>query len=106
MDEIIFEAQLIYNEQMPVFISDDHYITGLSNYGLRIQENIQFSDSDLVELFESDDCGTQKIKFKNFLPGSVVAFRYCIFFNSLFFQKCISRCCIMLFNFVQCVFGR
>ncbi|XP_076440742.1 glycogen debranching enzyme-like isoform X2 [Babylonia areolata] len=72
VEEVLFEGTIRCSGDTP-FSKDTNIINGLSNYTLEIREHIPIGSSQFC--FESESHGAKEVGFKNFTPGTVVAFR-------------------------------
>lgn len=80
LDEIVLEACLSHDStpySTPMsFKKDDGYINGLDEYRVAVREHLQLGDSQFVQQVDSGNAKILQLNFKNFKPGSVIAFRF------------------------------
>lgn len=74
VEEILFEGTMRPIQDMH-YTRDDKFINGLPNFSLEVREKVPFTSSEFC--FENilDNSGQREVCFKNFKPGTVVAFR-------------------------------
>lgn len=59
----------------PSLYRDEEFINGLTDFRLRLKENIQIYESEMIESSGLSDDGYNEIDFIHFPPGSVVVLR-------------------------------
>lgn len=74
VQEVIFEGSLRQKSSCP-YNKDDQVINGLPNYSLEIKERLPVSESNYATERMIDEQMTREISFRNFTPGTVIAFR-------------------------------
>ncbi|XP_067846093.1 glycogen debranching enzyme [Heptranchias perlo] len=77
IEEIVMEAKTVQRKTDP-YKRDEHYINGLPQYTVDIEEHLQLNDSKIIraEVTSKDRSDyVYEIKFENFPPGSIIIFR-------------------------------
>ena len=74
VEEIIFEGCLRPTAEYH-YVRDESCVNGLPNFFLDVRENVPLGSSQYCEERMMDNGVSRDICFKNFTPGSVVAFR-------------------------------
>lgn len=80
IEEIIFEARLVPLDHLgttlgPTYKKNERFINGLNDFQLEVKENIKVLASEMIQIIDALEDGSQEIDFINFPPGSVIAFR-------------------------------
>lgn len=75
VEEILFEGSIRKTSDAE-YTPDNNFITGLPSFHIDVSEHIPMNLSRYCYERELDDGNTREISFKNFTPGTVVAFRY------------------------------
>jgi hypothetical protein len=78
IDEIVLEAVISPRHHAEGFVKDKEFINGLGGeYSLKLREHLKVSESDMVQLKNTQNSGyVQELEFACFPPGSVIAMRY------------------------------
>ncbi|PVD23275.1 hypothetical protein C0Q70_16541, partial [Pomacea canaliculata] len=74
VEEILFEGSIRKTSDAE-YTPDNNFITGLPSFHIDVSEHIPMNLSRYCYERELDDGNTREISFKNFTPGTVVAFR-------------------------------
>ncbi|XP_015914684.1 glycogen debranching enzyme [Parasteatoda tepidariorum] len=80
IEEIILEGSLVPVNHSgvsigPNFKKDDVFINGLTDFELKLKENIPIYESEMVESAGATEDGYHEVDFIHFPPGSVIVFR-------------------------------
>jgi len=95
LEEIIFETRLDMVNGKDAYHRDETFINGLPNYQLFFREHVVPALSDMITVHRAND--SLRIDFKNFVPGSVIAFRWSNFTWTLissftYLLICVTHC--------------
>lgn len=71
--EVLFEMRMTHKESNE-YRRHQEYINGLPNYEMQVTQGLKPDQSKMIFVSNVDENGTE-IKFKNFTPSSVIAFR-------------------------------
>lgn len=80
IEEIILEGRLEPINHSgttlgPSLHKDEEFINGLTDFKLRLKENIQIYESEMIESSGLGEDGYNEVDFVHFPPGSVVVLR-------------------------------
>lgn len=84
---VLFEMNLQKDEQGPVYKPSETYVNGLSNYKLKLKENVDEKQSDFIERIDYDG-NVSYVHFKYFPPGTIIAFD--VVLNDIAFSNLVS----------------
>ncbi|KAL8625730.1 hypothetical protein ACOMHN_044005 [Nucella lapillus] len=75
VEEVLFEGTLQERPERDRYAKNDKFVNGLPNYILDVQEHMAITSSQYCSENILDNNGLKEVCFKNFTPGTVVAFR-------------------------------
>ena len=72
--QVLFEGRVLHAKEFK-YEKDPDFINGLPSYYLDLKQNFDPKDSKMVDVTTVESGETVQISFKEFTPGSVIAFQ-------------------------------
>lgn len=72
--KVLFEGRVLHAKEFK-YEKDADFINGLPSYYLDLKQNFDPKDSKMVDVTTAESGETVHISFKEFTPGSVIAFQ-------------------------------